>query len=105
MLLTFMCAFSPGLVGSAYAQDLRGFTEYWGGHPGDNVVMYRDGIYMYPCMGRYCEEGQIEWIYGGKALLVRKGVLRTGAGDYYCHPSLLGRKGVYQKCTQYGFRP
>ena len=104
-LLALMCAVSSGFVSSVYGQDLRGFTEYWGSHPGDNVVMYRDGIYMYPCMGRHCEAGQIKWIYGGKALLVRKGVLRTGEGDYYCHPSLIGRKDVYQKCTQYGFRP
>lgn len=104
-LLALMCAFISGFDNSVYGQDLKGFTEYWGSYPGDNVIMYRDGIYMYPCMGRYCEAGQIEWIYGGKALPVRKGVFRTVAGDYYCHPSLLRRKDVYQKCTKYGFRP
>lgn len=55
------------MVSRVYGQDLRGFTKYWGSYPGDTVVMYRDRIYVYRCMGRYCEAGNIEWINGGKA--------------------------------------
>jgi hypothetical protein len=103
--LVLLISFSIGSAGKVVAQDPKGFSEYWGAHPSDDIIMYKDGVYMHPCIGRHCEIGNINWIYGGTAYVVNKGVLRTEHGVYYCHPGLLTRKNISQQCTKNGFAP
>ena len=90
-------------VGKATAGQPPGFAEYWGSHPSDNSVIYSNGTYMYPCMGRHCEVNDIEWVYGGKAFVVRGGIIKTEHGDYYCSPRLLPERSRSYKCTSKGF--
>jgi hypothetical protein len=101
---SFLAALSFSLGLDASAQSLAGFEEYWQSYPGDNVIMFKDGIYLYPCMGRQCESLPHQWIYGGKALRIGPSIIQTDDGNYYCRLNILKSKKGYSKCTRQGFK-